>query len=99
MNASWFLEKKKEGERKISIDVKQENDKIIVDFWNNGPTLDSRYKNNPNQIFEAGETSKEEGTGLGLWICKEAMNRNHGEIYTSVIDTGFKITIVFPIGD
>ena len=99
LNASWFLEKKKEGERKISIDVKQKNDKIIVDFWNNGPTLDSRYKNNPNQIFEAGETSKEEGTGLGLWICKEAMNRNNGEIFTSVIDSGFKITIVFPIGD
>lgn len=72
---------------------------IDISFQNNGPKLNEKYKYNPDQIFEPGETSKEEGTGLGLWICKDAVNRNNGEIHTIQIENGFKIIINFPIGD
>ena len=99
LNSAWFLEKKDGGKRKISITLIKNSDMIDISFKNNGPKLNEKYKYNPDQIFEPGETSKEEGTGLGLWICKDAVNRNNGEIHTIQIENGFKIIINFPIGD
>lgn len=99
LNSSWFLEKKQKGEKKIEIELKENNDMLEIIFLNNGPKLDDKYKYNPDQIFEAGETSKNDGTGLGLWICKEAINRNYGEIHTIPIEDGFKIIISIPIGE
>lgn len=99
LNSAWFLEKKAGGQRKIKISLNKKEDALDIVFYNNGPKLNSKYKDNPDQIFEAGETSKEDGTGLGLWICKDAVNRNNGEIHTIPDEKGFKIEINFPIGD
>ena len=99
LNSAWFLEKKDGGERKITITLTKNHDMTDIVFENNGPKLNEKYKYNPDQIFEPGETSKEEGTGLGLWICKDAVNRNDGEIHTFHIEDGFRIIINFPIGD
>lgn len=99
LNSAWFLERKNGGRRKIQIDLTKNDDMLEIVFENNGPKLNDKYKYNPDQIFEAGETSKDEGTGLGLWICKDAVNRNNGEIHTIPIENGFRIIINFPIGD
>lgn len=99
LNSAWFLERKDGGKRRIQIALTKNNDMLEIVFENNGPKLNDKYKYNPDQIFEAGETSKDEGTGLGLWICKDAVNRNNGEIHTIPIEDGFRIIINFPIGD
>lgn len=99
LNSAWFLERKDGGKRKIQITLTKSDYTLEIVFENNGPKLNDKYKYNPDQIFEAGETSKDDGTGLGLWICKDAVNRNNGEIHTIPIEDGFRIVINFPIGD
>ena len=60
--------------------------------------LDKKYKDNPDRIFEAGETSKgNKGTGLGLWIMREVVNKNNGTIHVMSKEDGFGIKINIPI--
>lgn len=63
---------------------------------NNGPALAEKYKNNPDKIFEMGETSKDKGgTGLGLWVVKEAVERNNGIVEVLERSEGFGLKIMF----
>lgn len=97
LNSAYFLEQEINGnERLINISFKEEKDDIIFTFQNNGPKLDKKYDSTPDIIFEAGETTKENGTGLGLWICKDSVQRNNGEIHVVACDIGFKIEIRWP---
>lgn len=97
LNSAYFLEQEINGpERSINISYKDEKDDIIFTFQNNGPKLDKKYDSTPDIIFEAGETTKENGTGLGLWICKESVQRNNGEIHVVPCNVGFKIEIRWP---
>lgn len=97
LNSAYFLEQEISGnERLIDISFKEEKDDIVFIFQNNGPKLDKKYDSTPDIIFEAGETTKENGTGLGLWICKESVQRNNGEIHVVDCDMGFKIEIRWP---
>ena len=58
--------------------------------------LAEKYKSNPDKIFEIGQTSKEKnGTGLGLWIVKETVERNNGSIEVLERDSGFGLKIIF----
>lgn len=100
LNSIWYLEhsnKECEKEIKISLEIDKE---IKITMFNNGPVLDEKYKDYPNRIFEAGESSKilndeteEKGTGIGLWISQMVLNQN--DYYPSVMDTnnGFGIII------
>lgn len=97
LNSAFFLEREINGsERNITISLSEEKDYIIFEFENNGPKLDKKYTSTPDIIFTAGETTKENGTGLGLWICKDAVQRNNGEIHVVPCDLGFKIKIKWP---
>ena len=99
LNSADFLDKTNEIKKKISIKVVKNNKINSVEIYleNNGPKIDEKYKDTPDKIFELGETTKgDEGTGLGLWIMKMAVEQNSGEI--SVIDKndGFGIKISVP---
>nr|WP_241413968.1 sensor histidine kinase [Clostridium beijerinckii] len=98
LNSAWFLEKIISQGRKIYIQIKNENDNILIYLMNNGPTLDESFKNNPDEIFNAGVTVKkqDEGTGLGLWITREVVTRNSGQIHVMNKSDGFGISISFP---
>lgn len=103
LNSAWFLEKEYNPERKIDVDIRFDADAISMKLFNNGPTLDSKYKYTPDKVFELGETSKTElkgdtqisaGTGLGLWILKETVERYRGEAHViSPMTDGFGISI------
>ncbi len=96
LNSAWFLEQMHNPERKVLFEIDDAADRVILRMENNGPPLANMYRNNPDKIFEIGETSKKEkGTGLGLWIVREAVERNNGII--SVIDKtdGFGLKIEF----
>jgi len=44
------------------------------------------------------ETSREKGTGLGLLICKEMVEKNWGQIgVKSELDKGTKVTFTVPL--
>ena len=96
LNSAWFLEQTHNPERKILFDIEDAADRVILKMENNGPPLADMFRNNPDKIFEIGETSKKEkGTGLGLWIVRETVERNNGII--SVVDKtdGFGLKIEF----
>lgn len=97
LNSAWFLEKLQGKRREINIKIVQK-DTIEIYLENNGPTLDNKYKDNPDRVFNAGETSKgDKGTGLGLWIMREVINKNDGEIHIMQKEDGFGIKINIPI--
>lgn len=88
LNSAYYLEEA-EGERKIIISLYKENGKIILDMKNNGPVLDDKYKQTPDETLEARETSKKDGTGLGLWIANDAAIRNDGELHVIPLEEGY----------
>lgn len=88
LNSAYYLEDA-EGERQIVISLYREKEKIVLDMKNNGPALDERYRQTPDETLEARETSKKDGTGLGLWIANGAVIRNDGELHVIPLEEGY----------
>lgn len=96
LNSAWFLEKEYNECRKIFFTIKEIDGKIHLLMEDNGPGLAEKFKDNPNKIFEIGETSKEEkGTGLGLWVVKETVDRYDGLISVMEKEKGFGLEITW----
>lgn len=90
LNSAYYLEDA-EGERKIFFSVYQDDKKVYLEMSNNGPELDERYLQNPDKTLNARESSKDGGTGLGLWIAREAAVRNAGELHVVPIKNGYML--------
>lgn len=90
LNSAYFLEEC-EGERIIQIKVYRDKNEIFLDMINNGPQLAKEYMQNPDVILDATVSSKIDGTGLGLWIAREAVERNDGRLHVIPITTGFML--------
>lgn len=96
LNSAWFLEQEHNRRREISFRLKEEADGLHLFMENNGPVLAEKYRDNADKIFELGETSKEgKGTGLGLWVVKETVERNDGTISVMEKQEGFGLEIVW----
>lgn len=96
LNAAWFLEQEHNPRREIWFELYDQGKDICFIMENNGPALAEKYKNNPDKIFEMGETSKDKtGTGLGLWVVKETVERNNGIIEVLERSEGFGLKIIF----
>lgn len=95
LNSVYFLEKTKNPERMVKIILQEGEEYFLLNLWNNGPELDEKYKDVENRIFELGETSKNpaEGTGIGLWIMRETVERYDGTIAVSDLAQGFGLDI------
>ncbi|MEK6832023.1 MAG: HAMP domain-containing sensor histidine kinase [Thermoproteota archaeon] len=74
----------------ISIKVKQNNDKIIIDFENSGVGIP---KDIMDKIFEPLFTTKLHGTGLGLFTCQKIIRRHNGNISVKNNPTTFTIEL------
>ena len=96
LNSAYFLEHKIVDERKINYSLETRDGIISLKMTNNGPTLDEKYRQTPNSIFLARETSKgEEGTGLGLWIVDRIVDKYNATISVLDMDDGFGLEIKF----
>lgn len=96
LNSAWFLEQEHNRKREIFFLLKEKGDELHFLMENNGPSLAEKYRDNPDRIFELGETSKEgKGTGLGLWVVKETVERNDGTISVMEKEEGFGLEIVW----
>ncbi|HDR7795278.1 TPA: sensor histidine kinase [Bacillus luti] len=76
MNSIDALESIKE-ERKIIIDVFEEDQSIRIVIKNNGPMIPAE---NVDTIFEPFVTTKKLGTGIGLFVCKQIVEKHNGSI-------------------
>ena len=100
LNSAWFLEQATVEQRKIIVTVEEKPNLIVLMLENNGPPLDKKYHNNPDIIFNPGESTKVskdgEGTGLGLWITKMVVDEAYGEIHALNKSDGFGLRITIP---
>ncbi|MDP5276771.1 sensor histidine kinase [Chengkuizengella axinellae] len=72
--------------KEINIDCKTINEKAEIMISNNGPVIPKEIS---NVIFEPFYTTKELGTGIGLYVCKNIIEKYNGEIS---VDSDYDIT-------
>ncbi len=84
-----------EGEGEISLRVTSHDEQIQVDVSDNGIGIPEEMR---EHIWEPFFTTKgDEGTGLGLDICKRIIEEHHGTISCeSQLDLGSTFTILLP---
>lgn len=81
--------------RRIDISFGQEEDCKLITVRNSGCTLKEEELPNIFDSFYRGSNSeKQKGSGLGLYICKALMRKMDGEIFATVKDGDFLITVV-----
>lgn len=80
---------------KLHLKTYQPNGKVLVEISDTGPGIP---KNIERRIFEPFYTTKaEKGSGLGLYIAKQLVERNGGKISMKTrLGEGTKFTLVFP---
>lgn len=93
LNAVWFLEQRFQETRIIQISLDEDGQSIFMRMENNGPPLSDQYRDQPMRIFDIGETNKPGGTGLGLFLMREVVERTDGEIRPMEMTDGFGIEI------
>jgi signal transduction histidine kinase len=81
-----------EGDREISISSSIIDGELTISICNNGPQI---QEETINAIFEPFYTTKELGTGIGLFICKKLIEKHDGRItcQSSTDNTTFSIQI------
>lgn len=84
-------------EKKIIVTLSDLEDKIIIDYQDTGLGIDEENILNQD-IFDPGFTTKDEGSGLGLSIAGEALERNNGKIeaVSSTVGANFIIKLNKP---
>lgn len=88
----------------INLNVVSDHGYAVIDFLDNGCGLASEYKNNPDVIFNAFETSivdnknNKIGTGMGLFIAKGVVEKfNDSTIAVLPVEKGFGIRTIFKL--
>ena len=88
------LEKNPNFEKKIAIEILQNNDHIKFILIDNGlgfSEIDGKIKDILNPYF----TTKKNGTGLGLSIVSKIINDHNGKLSFIPISDGAKVEIIF----
>ncbi|MFA5635257.1 MAG: transporter substrate-binding domain-containing protein [Anaerovoracaceae bacterium] len=81
--------------KKISVDVKVRNNKLNLRISDNGAGIDKEIIDN---IFDPFYSTKENGTGLGLYIVNTEVENNNGTItVSSVKEKGTLFDVTLPI--
>lgn len=87
-----------EKERKIEISAEKDGRTILIYYRDNGPGIEKKNIEN-NMIFEPGFSTKPDGTGLGLPIAGESIERNNGRLKAIYSEDGAYFRIELPEED
>ncbi len=85
---------------KVSLESESKDEKVVIYVKDNGVGMDSEDMKNifrlDKRITSKG-TNDEKGTGLGLYVCKEMIEKMNGSIKVeSVIGKGSTFVVTFP---
>jgi C4-dicarboxylate-specific signal transduction histidine kinase len=84
-------------EKKISIAIVRKGKTVQISIQDNGPGLG---KGKETEIFDLLVSGKQGGTGIGLWISKNIINRGGGVISAmNLRGGGARFIIEFPAGE
>ena len=96
--------KSSELNKVIKLNAINDHGYAVVDFLDNGCGLASEYKDNPEIVFNAFETSivdnknNKIGTGMGLFIAKGVMDKfDDSTIAVLPVEKGFGIRTIFKL--
>ena len=93
-NAIDALDRIDSDSKKIEISVKQEGKAIKIFIQDNGPGIKAGQE---SKIFDLMVSDKPAGSGIGLWLSKNIINRFSGEITAhNTIDGGACFVIELP---
>jgi hypothetical protein len=94
INAIQSLENSKGTNRNISIQAVKEHQSVRLSISDNGSGVPAEFR---PQLFELLYTTKQNGMGLGLWLCKHIITKNIGTIsYEDAADGGAKFVMELP---
>lgn len=81
--------------KKISISFFEEENCKLITILNTGCTLkEEELPHIFDSFYRGGNTKNQEGSGLGLYICKQLMHKMDGDIYSKIRNNLFETTIV-----
>ena len=93
-NAVQSLAARSRGPNDIILTTRASGDCVVVEVQDTGVGIPAELQ---SAIFEPLFTTKPEGTGLGLALCKELIGKEGGSISVeSVVGKGTKFTVVLP---
>ncbi len=82
--------------QQISIDFSEEDGCILVTVKNSGCSIADTDLAHIFDSFWRGENSEHiKGSGLGLYICRQLMNKMNGDIFAQIQDGFMSVTVVF----
>jgi signal transduction histidine kinase len=83
----------------ISISSKIENNRLFIDYKDNGPGINIKYANKIFEIFETLNPKSENSTGIGLATLKTVLNKLSGHIRLmhSEVGKGVHFNIDLPL--
>ena len=94
INAADALAQVPPGERRIDIASASEGDFVRVTIADNGPGMPPEVL---ARAFDEGFTTKREGSGIGLFLCRSLLQRGGGNIAVeSDVGKGTRVTLWLP---
>ncbi|MCA1756273.1 MAG: CHASE domain-containing protein [Bacteroidales bacterium] len=85
----------------INIDAKENTGNVTISVSDNGVGIEPKDLSklfDISQVMSTKGTAKEPGTGLGLLLCKEFVEKHHGKIWVeSEIGKGSKFVFTLPV--
>ncbi|MBQ3566124.1 MAG: HAMP domain-containing histidine kinase [Oscillospiraceae bacterium] len=82
--------------RKIAINFSEEEGCILVSVTNSGNTLEKSELTHIFESFWRGTNAENvNGSGLGLYICRQLMRKMNGEIFAEINDENISVISVF----
>ena len=81
--------------KRIQISFEEEENCKLITLSNSGCTLsEDELPHLFDSFYRGSNSEKQEGSGLGLYICKQLMHKMDGEIFAQIKDHEFRITLV-----
>jgi signal transduction histidine kinase len=94
-NAVQF-QKSQEGPKRISLTVDVFDNQVVISLEDNGIGIEERHRGDVFNLFSRA-TQRNVGTGLGLYMVKEAVEQMGGKIHLeSQIHEGTTVTVTLP---
>ena len=81
--------------KEIKISFSEEEDCKLISIENTG--CDLKEEDLPHifdSFYRGSNSKKQEGSGLGLYICKQIMHKMDGDIFAEIKDKIFVVTVV-----
>ncbi len=83
---------------KIDLGLESTKDYIKIDIVDNGIGFNQEYAEKIFIIFQRLQGRSEEGSGIGLAICKKIIENHSGKIFaTSTVGIGSTFTVILPL--